>query len=757
VKAFNGELRECARYRERLKGAQGIGERTDHVHSAGLGLSSFFIYAMFAIGFWYGGILITQHLTTGGSVLNVFYACFLGAQALSSGSNMLSTVHKSRAAASIPFRVINRIPSIDLESTPGSIIHQLKGDIEFHQVKFSYPTRSDTIILNQFNVKLDGNSAYGIAGPSGSGKTTLIQLLLRFYDVNEGKITLDGIDIKELNLKWLRRQIGIVGQDSELFEGTISENVAFGMEGCSDDPVSQEDIIRACQQAHIHDTILTLPEGYNTRVGEGGALLSGGQKQRICIARAIIKNPKILILDEATSALDPQSEQSVKEAIDQVSQNRTTIVIAHRLSTLQKTNCILVLSNGQIVESGSHNELISKSDGIYYNLVRTQSKSMDDLHDLDTPGSALRTPRSIFSPLTPTTPGGGIPKTPIRSDGGFLLPHPTRRSTDSKRSRSTKLSIDTNRSSLEGSGGGGGRRKSRKSLDIAIRKSIEADTKRSIAEVDEREGEFIFSPLSPLKERVSHDYYPRQQFSGISSMTPISPISPTTTSTSTQPSYLTPPATMSFIELLQLNRKEWHLLLGGTIASAIRGCVTPSFSVVLSQLLGSLSITDTTELQKQATLWALIILLIAMAEGVSLYVKAFFFELAGERITLRLRDQCYTKILQQPMEWFDKEDHSPGVLVTQLSVDSQRVRGMVTAVLGNMVIFIVCATGGLIYAFIIGWELTAVGIACIPLMILAGRLQLRMLEGYENRTRRSYEISGAIASEVSFDFFFLLL
>lgn len=204
-------------------------------------------------------------------------------------------------------------------------------------------------------------------GESGSGKSTVISLLLRFYDPDSGKITLDGLETQNMNLKWLRQQIGLVGQEPVLFNGTIRANIAYGKEGHA----TEAEIVSAAKIANAHGFISSLQQGYDTLVGERGIQLSGGQKQRVAIARAIVRCPKILLLDEATSALDAESEKVVQDALEQAMVDRTTVVVAHRLSTIKDAHLITVLRNGAIVEKGNHETLMSLKDGLYSSLVAT--------------------------------------------------------------------------------------------------------------------------------------------------------------------------------------------------------------------------------------------------------------------------------------------------------------------------------------------------------------------------------------------------
>ncbi|CAF4233931.1 unnamed protein product, partial [Rotaria magnacalcarata] len=242
-----------------------------------------------------------------------------------------------------------------------------RGGIKFDQVTFIYPTRPTSIVLSKLTLDIKPSQRVALVGTSGCGKSTIIQMLERFYDVTSGQLLLDGVDIRQLNLHWLRSHFGLVSQEPILFDLTIAENIAYGLEN-----VPMEDIINAATKANIHQLIEGLPQGYETRVGLKGSFLSGGEKQRIAIARVFIRRPKVLLLDEATSAMDSQNEQIVQAALEQAQiedPSRTSLIIAHRLSTIRSCDLICVLDRGRIVESGNHSELMQRR-GIYYKMVK---------------------------------------------------------------------------------------------------------------------------------------------------------------------------------------------------------------------------------------------------------------------------------------------------------------------------------------------------------------------------------------------------
>ncbi|GAA5812686.1 hypothetical protein MFLAVUS_006143 [Mucor flavus] len=368
VYAFSLQDRFSTRYDEKLDKAMKSGMKRGIILGVGLGIFMFTLFGMYGLSFWYGSGLVYKHQMDGSTVLVVFLAMMIGEFSLLQMPTNLAAVSSASAAAFKIFQTINRVPEIDSTSTLGEKPVAVLGDIQFTNVKFKYPTRPDTIILKNLNLRIKSGMTVAFVGPSGSGKSTSVSLLQRFYDPLSGSITLDGRNLKDLNVKWLREKIGVVSQEPVLFNTSIRQNLIMGSTNAN---IDQNEITAACKKANCHSFIKQLPQGYDTLVGEHGGMLSGGQKQRIAIARAILKNPAILLLDEATSALDTQSERLVQKALDEASTDRTTIIIAHRLSTVRNANLIVVMEQGDLIEQGTHNELIAKG-GMYSQLVQKQ-------------------------------------------------------------------------------------------------------------------------------------------------------------------------------------------------------------------------------------------------------------------------------------------------------------------------------------------------------------------------------------------------
>ncbi|CAG2108236.1 unnamed protein product, partial [Medioppia subpectinata] len=379
VYAFDGQRREIDRYSKHLEPARESGVRRTLFTALGLGIMWLCIYCSYGLAFWYGVRLIIRSIGDGtnqyeaSTMLIVFFAVLMGTFSIGQTTPYFEAFAQARGSAALIFEVIERRPDIDSSSLVGDHIANFAGRVELRAVSFSYPSRPDVPILRDLSLVAEPGQTVALVGPSGCGKSTVIQLLQRFYDGSGGQVLIDGRDIRELNVGWLRDRIGVVGQEPVLFGRSIADNIRLGYGEATD-----EDVRRAATDANAADFIRRLPHGFDTLVGERGSQLSGGQKQRIAIARALVRKPKILLLDESTSALDTQSEAVVQAALDRASVGRTTFIVAHRLSTIRYAHKIIVINGGQVVETGTHEELM-KRQALYYKLVKTQDLSQKEI------------------------------------------------------------------------------------------------------------------------------------------------------------------------------------------------------------------------------------------------------------------------------------------------------------------------------------------------------------------------------------------
>ncbi|KAL5096996.1 hypothetical protein RYX36_001323, partial [Vicia faba] len=367
VASFTGEKKAIEKYNSKLKVAYTSTVQQGTATGFGMGLLSLIVFSTYGLAMWYGSMLVLEKGYTGGTVMSVIIALMTGGMSLGQTSPCIDAFTAGQAAAYKMFETIKRKPKIDAYDTSGEILEDIKGDIELKDVHFRYPARPDVQIFAGFSLFVPSGTTTALVGQSGSGKSTVISLLERFYDPDAGEVLIDGVNLKNLQLKWIRDQIGLVSQEPILFTTTIRENIAYGKEGATD-----EEIAAAITLANAKKFIDKLPQGLDTMAGQNGTQLSGGQKQRIAIARAILKNPRILLLDEATSALDAESERIVQEALEKIMFKRTTVVVAHRLTTIRNADTIAVVHQGKIVEKGAHDELIKDADGAYSQLIRLQ-------------------------------------------------------------------------------------------------------------------------------------------------------------------------------------------------------------------------------------------------------------------------------------------------------------------------------------------------------------------------------------------------
>uniref|UniRef100_A0A8C8BBR8 ATP-binding cassette sub-family B member 5 n=1 Tax=Otus sunia TaxID=257818 RepID=A0A8C8BBR8_9STRI len=580
VVAFNGQQKALEKYDANLEIAKSVGVKKSITTNTSLGVSEFLVFGTYALAFWYGTKLTAEEEGYDiGRVLIVFFSVFVGTFSLGQAAPNLESVANARGAAYEVYRIIKKKRLIDSSSNEGYKPDKLIGEIEFRNIHFSYPSRPDVKILKGLNLKVQTGKTIALVGASGCGKSTTVQLLQRFYDPVQGEITLDGWDIRTLNVKWLRENIGIVSQEPVLFATTIAENIRYGREDISDAEIEQ-----AAKEANAFDFISRLPDKFNTMVGERGAQLSGGQKQRIAIARALARNPKILLLDEATSALDTQSESIVQAALDKARTGRTTIVIAHRLSTIRTADTIAGFEKGIVVEQGTHSELMLQK-GVYYSLVMQQ-----------------------------------------------------------------------------------------------VRANL-----------------FIFF--------------------------------------------------LHFTKILALNKPEWLYVLLGVIAAAVSGGVHPAFAVLFGKIIGAFQETDAEKRNKNTLVLSLMFLLLGVITLATHIIQGFMFGKSGEILTMRLRSLSFRALLQQEVGWYDDQKNAVGVLLTRLATDASQVKGATGSRLGLMTMTVFTLLTAIIIAFVYGWQLTLLILACIPFVIATNAARVSSVSGHAAKDQKALEEAGRISTE----------
>lgn len=662
-----------------------------------LGCLFFVAYSANALAFHSGSRMVSSNMRSGndasstvGQVYTVIFLLLDASFVVGQISPYLQTFSAAGGAGEQLLRTIRQPTPVDALSEEGLVPPPSDAPLGFcfHDVRFAYPARPEALVLRQLTLDVEPGKRVGICGLSGSGKSTIVSLLHRFYEPIQGQITLhDGTPIDSLQVRWLRSQIGLVGQEPVLFDCTILENIAHGLLGSPamahlerairwleqfslDHPRlptdwqnqcppflrdALDEVMARCEEAaqlsYADDFIRRLPQGYGTRIGEGGRSLSGGQKQRIAIARAIVKQPRVLVLDEATAALDSHSEMAVQAALDRVSENRTTIAIAHRLSTIRNYDKIVVMADGAVLEQGTHAELL-KRQGPYATLVHAQNEQETSDVDVDAESE------------------------PSTKEAPWSTPE------------------------------------------------VEAEAE---AEVDELPGRL---PM-PM---------PAQ---------PVVPPPGGTKSGAEGPVHL--PAvsqTRALGRLVSMAQAQWPYALLGVCASAVIGGAFSGEAVLFGHVIEAMNPCKSAEqVESSSDRFALYFFVLALIELMAYFVSGASFGFVSEWLLVQIRQRLFSVLVTRPLAWYEAEQVSPNALMTRLSTDTSHLGGLTATVIGTIVSILVNLVAGITLAHIVAWRIAVVILATVPILVAAGYLRLKVIADFQKRHETAYAQSTALAVE----------
>ncbi|CAL4956320.1 unnamed protein product [Urochloa decumbens] len=611
VVSFNGEKQAIKMYNKLIKKAYESAILEGVVNGLGLGSMELSLFCSYGLAVWYGSRLIVEHGYNGGLVISIIMAVTIGAMSLGLATPSMTAFAEGQAAAYRMFKTIERQPDIDIYDTTGIILEDIKGDVELKDVYFSYPTRSEHLVFDGFSLRVPSGTTMALVGESGCGKSTVISLVERFYDPQAGEVLIDGVNIRRMNLGWIRGKIGL---------------------------------------------------GLDTMVGERGIQLSGGQKQRIAIARAIVKNPTILLLDEATSALDMESERSVQEALNRVMLERTTVIVAHRLSTVKNADVISVLQNGKMVEQGSHVELMRIPEGSYSKLIRLQDTRMG--------------------------------------------------------AESSRIDYDMMETKSFGS----------RSINTKLRSKS-------------------FSVRSLSKGSSSIGHSDRHSFSASPSLPDPSEFIPASNVQYTTDKVMPIGAKkVPIARLFYLNKPEALVLALGSITAAMHGLILPLFGTLISTAIKTFY-EPSEKIPKDSRFWASMFVALAACSFALIPVEYFLFGLAGGKLVERIRSLMFQRVMSQDINWFDKPEHSSGLIGARLSTNAIIVKQLVGDNLAINVRTLSTIVSGLTIAMVANWKLALIITVVAPFFGLQAYAQMLFLNGLNKNAKVKYEEASQVATD----------
>ncbi|XP_024972602.1 ABC transporter B family member 6 [Cynara cardunculus var. scolymus] len=722
--AFTNETLAKYSYAASLQATLRYGILISLVQGLGLGFTYGLAICSCALQLYVGRFLVTHRHAHGGEIITALFAVILSGLGLNQAATNFYSFEQGRIAAYRLFEMISR--SSSTVDNDGNTIASVQGTIEFRNVYFSYLSRPEIPILSGFYLTVPAKKTVALVGRNGSGKSSIIPLMERFYDPTLGEVLLDGENIKNLKLEWLRSQIGLVTQEPALLSLSIRDNIAYGRDATS---LQIED---AAKIAHAHTFITSLEKGYDTQVGRAGLSLTEEQKIRLSVARAVLSNPSILLLDEVTGGLDFEAERSVQEALDLLMLGRSTIIIARRLSLIRNADFIAVMEDGQLMEIGTHDELIA-SDGLYAELlrceeaaklprrmpVRTYNETAAFQIEKDSSES-----RSFQEPSSPK-----FAKSPSLQRASNL--HATRPqdsaygSHESPRNPSPAEKMVENGVSLDGTN----KEPSIKRQD-SFEKRLPELPKLDVHAIRRQtsNGSNPESPVSPLltsdpQSERSHS----QTFSRPNSQFADKPIR---VQAEKEKQYRKEP---SVWRLVELSLAEWLYAVLGSTGAAIFGSFNPLLAYVIALIVTAYyrnEIDKHNNIKDEVDKWCLIIACMGVVTVIANFLQHFYFGIMGEKMTERVRRMMFSAMLRNEVGWFDEEDNSADTLSMRLANDATFVR----AAFSNRLSILIQDSAAVIVAILIGmilhWRLALVALATLPVLTVSAIAQKLWLAGF---------------------------
>lgn len=697
VKALCSEDFELENFNLELREGIKIIKKFGRFAGMAIGFLFMCLFADHGLGYWFGSVMIENHWDNEvagrpynlGDIITVFMCITFGSMIMAQIPPPLKSFVQAKDSGASIFYVINRTPKILTNDPSKKILEDVRGNIVFDNVSFAYPARPDQTVLRNVSLEIRKNQKTAFVGESGSGKSTLVALIERFYDPLEGSVSLDETDIKEINLQSLRKKIGYVGQEPVLFSGSIRENLLYGKEDAT-----EEEMKNALIQAKAWDFVQNLDKKLDTFIGLGGNQLSGGQKQRIAIARAILKNPPILLLDEATSALDRTNEMAIQQTLDDISGGRTTIVIAHRLTTIQDADRIYVMSNGEVAEYGNHSELLDRH-GKYEALVKIQlsqheeeerKKKVEELDMVKIEKSNFK--KASFSRLTET-------ESPMITEQVKLLESSNRPSF--RKVKQPSFTFHGDKFEV----------KSMEESELEVEEARiegEQELKLELAHL-KKTGQFK-KLRNKIFKRLAKDFiFPHYFLSSL-----------------------------------------------GYLSAMVSGALQPIMAILMGNMLEQLVYISypasrakaREEVDLLAGMFAILGIVALLTQGVA----SFAFTLLGEKISFELKSKTYNITLRRQMAYFDKPENNPGIISSTISFETQNINRLISSFFGVVFNGVGAFLTGIIIALVNSWQIALLAVGLSPILIIGQLLQTKIHTGFSD-TENAYTEAGAIVMETT--------